>query len=111
MPLHIHTKTVLRNAFCAKPGTGSLDFAELRKFCNILYGTLVDEGYKYVHLEMGSAELQDYLDRDGSFATGIARVICVDAMDGGALARLNSHYPQDVQAALDNARKRFAALN
>ena len=67
MPLHIHTKTVLRNAFCAKPGTGSLDFAELRQFCNILYNTLGGAGYKYVHLEMDNAELQDYLGRDGSF--------------------------------------------
>lgn len=106
MAVYFNPKVILYNAFLSKQKIDeykyrSITFHDLRKFCNNLYDSIVQIGYKYVVIDCDTENIDDFCDTDNSFIKGIDKMFCTCKIDSTYVEGINRKYPKDIQVVLN----------
>lgn len=106
MAVYFNPEVILYNAFLSKqkisePECYFITFHNLRKYCNNLYDAIVQTGYKYVVINGDTENIDDFCNMDNNFIRGIDKMFCTCKINSAYVEKLNSKYPEDIQAILN----------
>lgn len=114
MCLLVKSEIIISNAFFAgHEQVTSLDFSDLKKFCDILYDEITNceiskGGYKYVYFQADEKDVDDFCSCNNCFIRGIDKVYRTGNINSQELSEINSIFTEEVQLLLKNARRRFS---
>lgn len=106
MAIYFNSKVILYNAFLSKQKINehkchSITFNDLRKFCNNLYDSIIQTGYKYVVIDCNTENIDAFCNTDNSFIRGIDKMFCTCKIDSDYVEEINRKYPKDIQVVLN----------